>query len=68
MALTSPSMPSAPGKTSYSLNAATWRGETAIGAALSHRLDIGAPLSVNVGFSYAGEGNKGGRIGIAGEF
>ena len=68
MALTAPPMPSAPGRTSYSINGATWRGSTAVGAAISHRLDIGVPLSVNAGFSYADKQNKGGRVGVAGEF
>ena len=61
-------MPSAPGRTSYVFNLATFRGEQAIGGALMHRLNTSDPLAVTVGFSYAGNRNNGARVGVAGEF
>ena len=67
-AMANPSMPSAPGRTSYVVNAATFRGRQAVSAGLMHRLNTGAPMAVSAGFSYAGHGNNGARIGLAGEF
>lgn len=61
-------MPSAPGRTSYAFNLATFRGEQAVGGSIMHRLGTAAPLAVTVGFSFAGHGNNGARVGIAGEF
>ena len=60
--------PSAPGKTSYVLNAATFRGEVAVGGSLVHRLDGETPVAIGLGFSFAGKKNNAFRAGVAGEF
>lgn len=62
------SFPSAPGKTSYVLNGATFRGEVAVGGSLMHRFDTDTPIAVGVGFSFAGKKNNAFRAGVAGEF
>lgn len=61
-------MPSAPGRTSYVMNGATFRGEQAVGGSILHRLDTAEPLAVGVGFSFAGNKNNAFKVGIAGEF
>ena len=61
-------MPSAPGRISYAVNGATFRGEYAVGGSLQYRLNTSNPMAVNVGFSYAGNKNNGLRVGVAGEF
>lgn len=60
--------PSAPGKTSYVLNGAMFRGEAALGGSLLHRLDSDTPVAIGVGFSFAGGKNNAFRAGVAGEF
>ncbi len=62
------SFPSAPGKTSYVLNGAVFRGEAAFGGSLMHRFDTDAPIAVGVGVSIAGKKNNAFRAGVAGEF
>lgn len=61
-------MPSGPGKISYAVNGAAFRGEYAVGGSLQYRLNTSSPMAVNVGFSYAGNKNNGLRVGVAGEF
>ena len=68
LAMPTASMPSAPGRTSWVLNSATYRGEWAGGAALSHRLPTAVPLAINVGYAYGGDGSHGVRAGLGGEF
>ena len=68
MALAAAPMPSAPGRTSYTFNLATFRGEHAVGASIMHRFEASEPLAITAGFAYAGDKNAGGRLGIAGEF
>ncbi|WP_164712493.1 beta strand repeat-containing protein [Methylobacterium currus] len=66
MALASASLPSAPGRLSYVLNGATFRGEYAVGGSVAYRLDINRPVAVTLGVA-GGAGNVGARIGIMGE-
>lgn len=61
-------MPSAPGRTSYVLNGAVFRGEYALGGSIMHRLGGESPIAVTAGFSYAGNRNNAARVGVAGEF
>jgi hypothetical protein len=62
-------MPSAPGKTTWATNGATYRGEWAGGVAVAHRLPTCCvPIAVTAGVAYAGESNLGVRAGLAGEF
>ena len=68
VALSTPPFPSAAGRTSYTLNAATFRGEHALGGAIMHRLDTESPFALTAGFSYAGNKNNAARVGVAGEF
>lgn len=60
--------PSEPGRTSYVLNGAVFRGEAAVGGSLMHRLKTERPFAIGVGFSFAGEKNNAFRAGVAGEF
>ncbi len=62
------SMPSAPGRTSFVVNGATFRGEHAIGGSILHRLPGSNPIAIGAGFSFAGNKNNAARIGLAGEF
>ena len=62
------SFPSAPGKTSYALNGAVFRGEAAVGGSLMHRFDSDTPIALGIGFSFAGKKNNAFRAGVAGEF
>jgi trimeric autotransporter adhesin len=68
IAIGSAPMPSAPGRTSYDFNLATFRGRQAVGGSLKHRLDTQKPLAVSFGFSAAGRRNNAARLGISGEF
>jgi len=68
MAMTSASMPSMPGRTSWTVNGATFRGEWAGGIAMAHRLDAPIPIAVTAGFSYSEASRQGARVGLAGEF
>jgi autotransporter adhesin len=61
-------MPSAPGRTSFVLNGATFRDQAAVGGAFMHRLRGSVPLAIGGGFSFAGKGNNAFRAGVAGEF
>ncbi|MGZ8284088.1 MAG: hypothetical protein ACXW27_00105 [Allosphingosinicella sp.] len=68
VAIGNATMPSAPGRTSYVLNGAVFRGEYALGGSIMHRLGGDTPIAVTAGFSYAGHKNNAARVGVAGEF
>lgn len=68
IAMGTPAMPSAPGRVSYVLNAATFRGEQAVGGAFMYRLKNEKPFAVTAGFAHAGNKNTAAKVGIAGEF
>ena len=68
LALTTAPMPSNVGGVSYALNAATYRGEQAIGLSFAYRTNTENPFAVTGGVSYAGGDSVGARVGIAGEF
>ncbi|WP_210489969.1 hypothetical protein [Microvirga antarctica] len=68
MAMTTASMPSAPGRTSWSMNGASFKGEYAFGGSLAHRFDTQMPLAITAGYAYAGDNSHGVRVGLAGEF
>jgi autotransporter adhesin len=68
MALADAPFPSAPGKTSYAARSAVFRGEVAVSATLTHRIASDTPFAVTAGVSYAGGGNTGATVGVAGEF
>jgi hypothetical protein len=68
VAIGNAAMPSGPGRTSYVFNGATFRGEYAVGGAISHRLNTVEPFAVTAGFSIAGNKNNAVKVGVAGEF
>lgn len=68
VAIGSAPMPSAPGRTSYDFNLATFRGQQAVGGSLKHRLDTKKSLAVSFGFSATGGRNNAARLGVSGEF
>jgi len=68
MSMAQAPMPSGPGRISYAVNGAAFRGEYAVGASLNYRLNTEAPMAVSVGASFAGNKNNGFRLGVAGEF
>jgi hypothetical protein len=70
VAMANAPMPSAPGRTSWATNAATFHGEVGFGGSLAHRFDTGsdASLAVTAGFAYAPGGNSVAKVGMAGEF
>jgi autotransporter adhesin len=68
MSMAQAPMPSGPGRISYAINGATFRGEYAVGASLNYRLNTEAPVMFSVGASFAGNKNNGFRVGVAGEF
>ncbi len=61
-------MPSQPGRVSYAVNGARFRGEHAVGGSMMDRLNTASPIAFGGGFSYAGKKNNGIRVGVAGEF
>lgn len=68
MSMAQAPMPSGPGRVSYAVNGAAFRGEYAVGASLNYRLNTQSPMAVSVGASFAGNKNNGFRLGVAGEF
>lgn len=69
IAMATAPMPSAPGKTTWATNGATYRGEWAGGLALAHRLPTCCvPIAVTAGVAYGGDNAVGVRAGLAGEF
>jgi hypothetical protein len=67
MALSTAPMPSAPGRTSWAVNAAEFNGEAGWGGSVAHRLNTSVPFAVTAGFAFSGS-NSGGRVGFSGEF
>ena len=65
-AMAQPHFPSAPGRTSYASNVATYRGEVGFSAGLMHRFE--GDVAVTAGVTYAGGASTSVRAGIAGEF
>ncbi|MFM9926887.1 adhesin [Variovorax sp. H27-G14] len=67
MAMSDAPMPSAPGKTSWAAQAANYKGQSALGMSVMHRLPTEVPLAFAAGVSGA-SGSVGVRIGLKGEF
>jgi hypothetical protein len=61
-------MPSEPGRVSYAVNGAVFRGEYALGASFLYRVPGNTMFAVGAGVSYGGHKNNAARIGVAGEF
>jgi trimeric autotransporter adhesin len=68
MAMTTAPMPSLPGKTTWAMNYANFRGESAIGGSFAYRLDTTVPIALTAGYSWGGGNNHGIRVGAQGEF
>jgi len=69
IAMATAPMPSAPGKTTWATNGATYRGEWAGGVAVAHRLPTCCvPIAITAGVAYSGNNALGARAGLAGEF
>jgi trimeric autotransporter adhesin len=68
LAMTDAPLPSAPGRTSYAFNLATYRSEQAMSLSLSHRVRFAETLAITAGGSFAGGRDWGARVGVAGEF
>jgi hypothetical protein len=61
-------MPSAPGKTSWAVNGATFQGEFGAGFSVAHRLPTNVPLAVTAAYGNGGGSAHVGRVGLMGEF
>ncbi|MEO7814965.1 MAG: hypothetical protein ABIR87_05925 [Sphingomicrobium sp.] len=68
VAIANSPLPSGPGKVSYAVNGAMFRGEYAIGGSMNYRLNTDAPLAIGIGVSHGGGKNTAVRVGVAGEF
>ncbi|CAN7693178.1 hypothetical protein [Aminobacter sp. LjRoot7] len=66
--MSSAAMPSAAGRTSWAANVGHFKGETAFGGSLSHRLDFDNPVAISLGYSYGGGDSHAARFGMMGEF
>ena len=60
--------PSAPGKTTISLNTGFFGGETGVGVNVAHRLNFAMPVIIHGGYANAGGNEHVGRAGLAFEF
>ena len=60
--------PSAKGKTTVSMNAGFYQGETGLGVALAHRLNVDVPLVLHGSYANAGGNGHIGRVGAGFEF
>ncbi|MNK47884.1 Adhesin YadA precursor [compost metagenome] len=67
MAMGDAPMPSAPGKTSWAAQLANYKGHSAMGASVVHRLATDMPLALSAGVS-GSSGSVGVRVGLKGEF
>ncbi|WP_425416461.1 hypothetical protein [Oricola indica] len=68
MSMAQAPMPSAPGRTTWAANVATFKGEWASGFAVAHRLPGSTPVSFNAAMSLNATGVPGARAGLSGEF
>ncbi len=66
MAMTNSAMPSASGRLTYAVNAATYQGAAAVGGSFAYRFDTSVPLAFT-GSVGGSSGYVGGRVGITGE-
>lgn len=68
VALAPAPMPSQPGRTSYTSNVSTFRGEVGFSLSVAHRIRSENPFAFTAGVSHAGGRNTAARVGVAGEF
>ena len=67
-ALATAMTPSAPGKTTVSVNSGFFKGETGVGAAVAHRLNFSTPVIVHGSYANSGGNGHVGRVGVGFEF
>ncbi|WP_276199760.1 hypothetical protein [Chelatococcus sp. XZ-Ab1] len=68
IAMTTAPMPSAPGRASWAMNLATFKGEYAFGGSLAYRFDAPVPIALTAGYAYGGGKSHAARVGLQGEF
>lgn len=68
MAMAATPTPSAPGRTAWATNVASFAGQMAGSFAVAHRVDIDYPLTVSAALGYSPGAPAGVRVGVAGEF
>nr|WP_245282553.1 hypothetical protein [Chelatococcus daeguensis] len=68
IAMTTAPMPSAPGRASWAMNLATFKGEYAFGGSLAYRFDAPIPIALTAGYAYGGGKSHAARVGLQGEF
>ena len=68
MAMAATPTPSAPGKTAWATNVATFSGRVAGSLSIAHRVDVDYPLIVNAAIGYSPGTPAGVRVGVSGEF
>ncbi len=68
IAMTTAPMPSAPGRMSWAMNLATFKGEYAFGGSLAYRFDAPIPIALTAGYAYGGGKSHAARVGLQGEF
>jgi hypothetical protein len=61
-------MPSAPGRTIWAVNGATFQGEFGAGFSVAHRLPTNVPIAVTAAYGNGGGSAHVGRVGLMGEF
>ena len=67
MAMTAAPMPSAPGRTSWTVNVSEYHDAVGDGVSFAHRLNTSLPFMIDGGVSFS-PSNVSARIGIGGEF
>ncbi|MDP3512320.1 MAG: hypothetical protein Q8S20_06195 [Sulfuritalea sp.] len=67
-AMSNTPMPSAPGRTTWTVNTSYFQNETGAGFAFAHRLNTPVPLAITVGFGTGGGRQNVVRAGLMGEF
>ena len=61
-------MPSAPGKTAWAVNGATFQSDIGAGFSIAHRLNLNVPLAITASYGNGGSNVHVGRVGLMGEF
>ena len=67
-ALATAMTPSAPGKTTVTVNASAFHGEYGAGLAFAHRLNLSTPVILHGAYGNGGGNQHVGRVGFAFEF
>jgi hypothetical protein len=67
-AMANTSMPSAPGRTTWAVNGATFQGEFGGGLSFAHRLNTSVPIAITAAYGNGGGSAHVGRVGLMGEF